>query len=226
MLTGAPGISFTLAKRLLEAGCSVVAVDLRLRPEAEELFKQYPHPPTQEGAASAVFQPTDLVDWSQINAAWKKTLDTFGRVNLLVNGAGLYEPPFSDFWNPPGISPAATDDPDAKVGMYRTYAVNTIAPIRLAQIAVEYWLRPENRHLEGNILWLASMAGYIHGLLTPFYYSSKAAIVSMCKSLGSLKKIAGIRNSAICPGVVDVRLPHVFFFSVYFFSSFSLFPAY
>ncbi|CAG9986419.1 unnamed protein product [Clonostachys byssicola] len=27
----------------------------------------------------------------------------------------------------------------------KTYAVNTIAPARLAQIAIEYWLRPENR---------------------------------------------------------------------------------
>lgn len=180
--------------------------DLALRPEAQETLEAYPYPPAEAGAASAIFQKTDLVDWSQINLLWETTLKTFGHVNLLVNGAGLYEPPFSDFWNPPGISPLATDQADAQVGMYKTYAVNTIAPIRLAQIAVEYWLRPENRALEGNILWVASMAGYIHGLLTPFYYSSKAAVVSICKSLGSLNKIAGIRNAAICPGVVDVRL--------------------
>lgn len=178
--------------------------DLRLRPEAEETLRQYQHPRTEAGAASAIFHQTDLCDWSQINSLWNSALKTFGRVNLVVNGAGLYEPPFSDFWNPPGISPLSQDPADAHVGMYKTYAVNTIAPIRLAQIAIEYWLRPENRGLQGNILWLASMAGYIHGLLTPFYYSSKAAVVSICKSLGSLNKIAGIRNAAICPGVVDV----------------------
>ncbi|KAK7432907.1 hypothetical protein QQZ08_000378 [Neonectria magnoliae] len=209
LVTGAgSGISHALTKRLLESGCSVVMADLRLRPEAEETLKQYQHPPAEAGAASAIFCQTDLCDWSQINSLWETTLKTFGHVNLLVNGAGLYEPPFSDFWNPPGISPLSQDPADASVGMFKTYAVNTIAPIRLAQIAVEYWLRPENRELQGNILWLASMAGYIHGLLTPFYYSSKAAVVSICKSLGSLNKIAGIRNAAICPGVVDTPIFH------------------
>lgn len=180
--------------------------DLLLRPEAEATLKQYHHPPAEAGAASAIFHKTDLCDWSQINSLWETALKTFGRVNLLVNGAGVYEPPSSDFWNPPGLSPLAQDPADAQVGLYKTYSVNTIAPIRLAQICIEYWLRPENRHLQGNILWIASMAGYIHGLLTPFYYSSKAAVVSMCRSLGSLNKIAGVRNTAICPGVVDVSL--------------------
>ncbi|KAL2884149.1 hypothetical protein SGCOL_000087 [Colletotrichum sp. CLE4] len=182
--------------------------DLRLRPEAEETLKKYPHPPTEPGTASAIFHQTDLSDWSQISKLWDTALNTYGRVNLLVNGAGIYDPPSSDFWNPPGISPLSRDQADAKVGMYQAYAVNTIAPVRLAQIAVEYWLRPENRHLSGNILWIASMAGYVHGLLTPFYYSSKAAVVSMCKSLGSLNKIAGIRNAAICPGAVDTPIFH------------------
>ncbi|RSL92354.1 hypothetical protein CEP52_013845 [Fusarium oligoseptatum] len=153
--------------------------------------------PGRKWRASAIFQQTDLCDWSQINALWEAALKTFGRVDLLVNGAGLYEPPFSDFL-----------EPTRRVGIYKTFAVNTIAPIRLSQIAIEYWLRPENKGIEGNILWVASMAGYIHGLLTPFYYSSKAAVVSMCKSLGSLKRIAGIRNSAVCPGVVDTPIFH------------------
>ncbi|RTE81396.1 hypothetical protein BHE90_004112 [Fusarium euwallaceae] len=209
LVTGAgSGISYELSKQLLESDCSVVMADLRLRPEAQDLLKKYQHPQAENGAPSAIFQQTDLCDWSQINALWEAALKTFGRVDLLVNGAGLYEPPFSDFWNPPGVSPLSQDPADAQVGIYKTFAVNTIAPIRLSQIAIEYWLRPENKGIEGNILWVASMAGYIHGLLTPFYYSSKAAVVSMCKSLGSLKRIAGIRNSAVCPGVVDTPIFH------------------
>ncbi|OHE99484.1 hypothetical protein CORC01_05284 [Colletotrichum orchidophilum] len=106
----------------------------------------------------------------------------------------------------PATLPLSQDPSDAKVGMYQTYAINTIAPIRLAQSVIEYWLQPEHRHLAGNVLWIASMAGYVHGLITPFYYSSNSAVVSMCKSLGSLEKIAGISNVAICPGVVDTPI--------------------
>lgn len=178
--------------------------DLRLRPEAEETLAKHPHPPAEKDAASALFHKTDLCDWAQINSLWETALKIFGRVDLIVNGAGLYEPPSSAFWHPPGLSPLAEDPADAQVGMYKTFAVNTIAPIRLAQIAVEYWLRPENRHIRGNILWITSMAGYIHGTLTPLYFSSKAATVSICKSLGGLNKLVGIRSAAICPGVVDV----------------------
>lgn len=39
----------------------------------------------------------------------------------------------------------------------------------------------------------------------PLYAASKAAIVSMVKSLGPLKETTGIRNAAICPGAVRVR---------------------
>ncbi|KAK1656475.1 hypothetical protein BDP81DRAFT_457083 [Colletotrichum phormii] len=159
---------------------------------------------TSSGINHALTRALLELGCSVINKLWDAALNTYGRVNLLVNGAGIYDPPSSDFSNPPGISPLSRDQADAKVGMYQAYAVNIIAPVRLAQIAVEYWLRPENRHLSGNILWIASMAGYVHGLLTPFYYSSKAAVVSMCKSLGSLNKFAGIRNAAVCPGAVNL----------------------
>lgn len=39
----------------------------------------------------------------------------FPRINLLVNGAGLYEPPSSNFWELPGVSPLAKDAVDARV---------------------------------------------------------------------------------------------------------------
>lgn len=80
--------------------------------------------------------------------------------------------------------------------------MNTIAPIRLAQIAIDYWL--QNRDIQGNLLWIASLGGYVHSMHTPLYFASKAAIVSMVKSLGGLKKEFGIRNAAVCPGAVYV----------------------
>lgn len=124
------------------------------------------------------------------------------QIDVVVNGAGLYEPPSSTFWNAPGQSPLAQDKIDQQPSIYQTFAVNTLAPIRLAQIAVDYWI--QNRSVKGNLLWVASMGGYVHSMQTPLYFASKAATVSMVKSVAALKEMFGIRNAAVCPGAVAV----------------------
>ncbi|KAK8096948.1 short chain dehydrogenase reductase [Apiospora kogelbergensis] len=219
IVTGAgSGINHALTELLLEAGCSVVVADVRLRPQAQQTLDKYPHPgkgTSDYCRPSAIFQPTDMSNWAQIRLLWETALQTYGRVNIVVNGAGLYEPPSSSFWNPPGgeseggvsssgVEPA--DDPDAAVGQYQTFAVNTAGPIRLAQIAVQYWL--QHPELEGNVLFFASLAAYLHGMLTPLYFASKAAIVSFSKSLGGLRKHCGIRNACICPSTVHTPMIH------------------
>lgn len=175
--------------------------DLKLRPEAEEIMGKFPAT-SEKDTVIAKFQKTDISDWAQLSNLWETALVTFPQIDLVVNGAGLYEPPSSTFWNLPGISPLAEDAVDQKPGVYQTFAVNAMAPIRLAQIAVDYWL--QNRHIEGNLLWVASLGGYCHSMHTPLYFASKAAVVSVVKSLGGMKKNFGIRNAAICPGACYV----------------------
>lgn len=175
--------------------------DLKLRPEAEAIIEEFAAT-SEKDSVIARFQKTNISDWAQLSALWETALATFPQIDLVVNGAGLYEPPSSTFWNLPGISPLAEDPVDQKSGVYQTFAVNTMAPIRLAQIAVDYWL--QNRHVGGNLLWVASLGGYCHSMHTPLYFASKAAVVSVAKSLGGMKKNFGIRNAAICPGPCDV----------------------
>lgn len=198
------GICHALALKLLEAGASVIVADISLRPESRETISRYPYPPAQPGQPSALWIKTDMSDWSSISHLWNATLDTFGRIDMIVNGAGIYEPPSSTFWNLPGISPLAKDEPDAVVGQYNTFTVNTIGPIRLAQIAIHYWR--ENRHIQGNLLWFASVGAYVHSMQTPLYFASKSAIISVVKSLAPLRRELGIRNAAICPGATYVGL--------------------
>lgn len=179
-------------------------VDLRLRPEAEEFLLKYPN--IEARKPFAVFQKVDLADWGQISSMWKTALQTFPQVDIVCNGAGIYEPPETSFWHPPGVSTLAEDKEDANPGQYKTFAVNTASPIRIAQIAIDYWL--QNRHVQGNLLWVASLGGYVHNIQSPVYFASKAAIVSFVRSLAVLKKQLGIRNAAVCPGTVHVSDAH------------------
>lgn len=145
IVTGAgSGINLVTVKLLLQAGTSVVLADLRLRPEAEELVAQYPQPPSSDKInqkPSAVFIKTNIVDWAQLRTLFDGAVEKFGRVDIVINGAGLFEPPSSSFWFNPDHSSLAADSADCNPGVYQTFAVNTMSPIRLAQIAVDYWSR-------------------------------------------------------------------------------------
>ncbi|KAK2730913.1 short chain dehydrogenase reductase family [Colletotrichum kahawae] len=174
------GIGLAIAQRLLAHGCLVIFADLTLRAEAEGTIAEFPNPPADAANPSAVFHKTDITNWCDLTSLWTTSMDTFGRVNIVINNAGIFEPPWSSFWNPPGISSQSRDPVDATVGSYHIFNVNTIGPIRLGQMAVDYWL--QNREAEGNLLWVSSMGGYIcHGLepgrdlrLRRFHYSAVA----------------------------------------------------
>lgn len=203
MVTGAgSGIGHALTKLLLSAGCSVVLADLKLRPEAEQTLAEYHYPASTPSSPSAIFHSTDVANWTHLTSLWETAIKSFGSVDIVVSVAGIYEPPSSSFWKPPGISSESRDPADASTGQYSTFAVNQIAPIRLAQIAMDYWT--QHRDIQGNYLAVASMAAYLHSVETPFYMASKAALISFVKSLGSVRDLFGIRMSAVCPGPVLV----------------------
>lgn len=82
---GGSGICLELTRKLLAAGCSVVIADLALRPEAEEVVAKAFEP-------RAVFIKTDVSDWGQLQAAFDKVMEEFGRLDVVVPGAGVFEP--------------------------------------------------------------------------------------------------------------------------------------
>jgi NAD(P)-dependent dehydrogenase (short-subunit alcohol dehydrogenase family) len=196
-MTDELGINHAFVQELLERGCSVVVADINLRPEAEATLAKHPYPPKQEEAPSAVFKQTDQSDWAQISDLWEFSLKNFGQVDLVCPGAGIWEPPSSNFWIPPGTSDISRDDPQAVVGQWYTFAVNTTGPLRLAQLAFQYWI--ENK-THGNLLFVASMGGYCETIGTPLYYASKAALLSATKSFAHMRSRLGIRVAAVCPG--------------------------
>ena len=204
VVTGAgSGIGHAITKRLLQAGCSVVLADIKLRPEAAATIEEYPHPPKESSRASAILKETDVADWGQLQGLWDSAIASFGTIDIVVSVAGIYEPPWSSFWKPPGIAAEALDKKDALVGQYETFAINQIAPIRLAQLAIDHWTQ---RQIPGNYLAVASIAAYLHSIETPLYMASKAALVSFIKSLGGLRDILGIRVAALCPGPVHTPM--------------------
>ena len=87
---GARGIGGATALRIAEEGRDIVIADV-LQKEAEEKVKQI-----QEMGQKALFVKTDVTDQKAALACVEKTVETFGRLDILVCCAGIlgWEKPF------------------------------------------------------------------------------------------------------------------------------------
>jgi 3-hydroxybutyrate dehydrogenase len=193
-----PGINLEFARLLLKGGCNVLVADLGLRTEAQELLEEFSNTP------KAVFQKTDVTSWKDLDAMMKAAEDNFGQIDIVCPGAGVFEPPWSNFWHPPG-SAESKDSPDGN--RYSMLDINLIHPIRLTQLAIPYFLKngasPSNPK---TIVHIASIAGEMASLPVPMYHASKWAIHGFVRSLGDLEAKYGIRVAAVLPGVVKTPL--------------------
>ncbi|KAJ4859457.1 short chain dehydrogenase domain-containing protein [Trichoderma breve] len=191
---GGSGINLAFAKKLLSRGCSVLVGDISLRPEAQELLKQYPHDPLTPPSANrpvALFKKTDVTSWPQLSALTQAAETAFPQIDIVVPGAGIFEP-----------SPSQ-DDADGDPGHYAVIDVNLTHPIRLSQLAIAHWT---SRRIPGSLLIVGSMAGYVHGIGSPLYFASKHGVHGFVRSLGRLRDTVGIRTAAIAPGAVNTPL--------------------
>lgn len=204
VITGAAsGINLAFARLLLSHGCSVVLADLHLRPESQALLDAHPHPPPSSSSdkPSALFHKTDVTSWPQLSSLWSHALEVFPAVEIVVPGAGIFEPRWSSFWEPPGTS-ESKDPADAEPGHYAVLDVNLTHPIRLSQLAIGHWTRNGQK---GCIVHVGSIAGYTSAINTPLYFASKHGLHGFVRSLAGLRDELGIRVGCVAPGSVKVR---------------------
>ncbi|KAJ5097483.1 hypothetical protein N7456_008204 [Penicillium angulare] len=199
---GGSGINLAFAKKLLSCGCSVLVGDLNLRPEAQELLEKH-----STDAPSMIFQKTDVTSWPQLSALFQRGETEWKNIDIVVPGAGIFEPAWSSFWHPPKTptnpNSPSKDDANGNPGHYSVLDINLTHPIRLSQLAIAHWTK---RRMPGSLLVVGSMAGYMHGLGSPLYFASKHGAQAFVRSLGSLRDPLGIRSMLIAPGVVDTPL--------------------
>lgn len=91
IITGAgSGINLAFAEQLLNGGCNVLFAGLALRPEAQKLVDAYSG--GVESKSRAVFQQTDVTNWSHLERIFERAEEEFGEIDIVCPGAGVYEP--------------------------------------------------------------------------------------------------------------------------------------
>jgi NAD(P)-dependent dehydrogenase (short-subunit alcohol dehydrogenase family) len=136
--------------------------------------------------ADTVFVPVELGDAASCTALIAATDERFGRVDVLVNAAGL------------SLRGSIVD---TTVELWDTiFAVNVRAPFLLMQGAIEIMRREE---IPGAIVNVASVAAYGSvPFLTP-YAASKAALVTLTKNVAYSVAWDRIRVNCLSPGWMD-----------------------
>src|SRR5499433_283502 len=131
---------------------------------------------------------TDVTSRADLRAMVDRAKAEFGRIDILINNAGIYRAASTldvteDHWD-------AIMNINAKAVFFATQAV---LPTMIAQKS-------------GAIVSLASMAGKIGSKNNLPYNASKAAVVSMTKSLALAHAADGIRVNCVCPGFVETDM--------------------
>lgn len=180
-ITGAgSGIGLAAAKALAEAGATVVMSGRRketLEPEAEKL---------RILGLNADFEPLDVADQRAVETAAKNIISRHGKVDILVNSAGINVP--HRYWKnqtPQGWRDVIGTNLDGS--FYTVHAV-----------------LPGMRHRkDGVIINISSWAGAYHTKLTgAAYNASKSAVIAMTETINMEEATNGIRACAICPAEV------------------------
>ena len=180
IVTGASsGIGEATARCLAEAGFSVVLAARR----ADLLDGIVADITAQGGKALSV--PTDLSDAEETSALVRTTLDTFGRVDVLVNNAG-YSPPY------------ALEQMDRR-GLRHVFDVNLLSGM---QLIAE--LTPSMREQGGGrIINISSLTRYVGGPLIAAYAATKGGMEAMTACLRLELSPWNIQLTLIVPGFVD-----------------------
>ncbi|HEY8819609.1 MAG TPA: SDR family NAD(P)-dependent oxidoreductase [Candidatus Limnocylindrales bacterium] len=189
LITGAGGgIGSATARTLSKAGGRVILHDVRA--SAVEAL-------ADELGPDARALVSDLADPHATDRLWRDALEIHGRIDVLVNNAG--------------ITPRADlDSPfDEWLKVWNTsLAVNLVAPAILCRAAVATFAA---QHGGGIIINLASRAAF-RGEDPPFwhYAAAKAGIVAMTRTIARQNGRQGITAFAVAPGYVDTPFNKVF----------------
>ena len=180
---GSRGIGAGIARALAREGAAVALTYHEAREAAEAVVTEI-----RAGGGRATALRLAQESRASVRDVVERTIAALGGLDVLVNNAAILEQrPFEE------LDDAAWD---------RMLAVNLRGPFALCQEALPHLLA----HGQGRIINVSSIGGQWGGNLAVHYSASKAALISLTRSLARIYSARGLAVNAIAPGLVRTEM--------------------
>ena len=174
---GAGGLGRAITERLRADGLRVAVADLD------------PDPAPQAGDPGLLAVPVDVTDAGSAAALRDQVLRQWGRIDVLVNNAGIAGP----------TSPVADYPPDA---WQRVIAVNLTGVFHCTRACLPLMTAAGY----GRVVNIASIAGKDGNPDMSAYSASKGGVIAFTKSVAKEVARTGVLANCVVPGVIDAGL--------------------
>jgi 2-deoxy-D-gluconate 3-dehydrogenase len=178
LVTGASrGIGRAIALGFADAGADVV-----LASRDESALAEVAADVRARGR-EAVVLPCDVTNRDRVHAMVAEAIEALGRLDVVVNNAGgtAFMVPFTDI---------------RFAGWEKVMRLNVDSVVHVCQAVGPHLLERRS----GSVVNVASVAGMAGSPMVSPYGASKAAVVSITRSLAMEWGHAGVRVNALCPG--------------------------
>ena len=186
---GASGLGEASITELVKKGARVVIVDID-SDKGEKLATNI--------GAGAIFVKTDVTSEADVRQAIQKAVDTFGKINVVINCAGIVNP--GKLIGRKGPLPLESFN--------KVLQLNLVGTLNVIRLAVEQMMNntPDEEGERGVIINCASIAAFEGQIGQAAYSASKAGIVGMTLPIAREVADYGIRVMAIAPGIFETPM--------------------
>ncbi|MCX7922531.1 MAG: amino acid adenylation domain-containing protein [Clostridia bacterium] len=179
---GGRGIGRSIALSMAKEGANVVIIS-RTKEQLEQTAQEM-----QKLGVKAMFISADVSNLSDVNNAVDKILRQFGRIDVLVNNAGITK-----------LASINDIEPDE---WRKIIEVNLFGTYNLCKAVIPHFVQKN----QGKIINIGSDSSFIGYPLMSAYAASKHAVLGLTKSLAEELKLHNIQVNAICPALVDTDM--------------------
>ncbi|XP_029114993.1 15-hydroxyprostaglandin dehydrogenase [NAD(+)] [Scleropages formosus] len=178
---GAQGIGRAVAEALLMSDCRVSLVDLNRNVGEESKTKL----DAEFGEEKSLFIQCDVTDSGALQDAFKRTVERFGRLDVVINNAGI----------------------NNEKNWEKTIQVNLTSVIKGTYLGLDYMSKEHGKE-GGVIINVSSMAAFLHSPHQPVYTATKHGVIGFSRALADAAELGnyGVRINVLCPAFVDTPL--------------------